>query len=58
MLAGQSHPENGGAYFRHTGDSACEDKMSARNSPIVSRQPRVVGARVGVQATHRRQTGI
>lgn len=58
MLASQLHPGNGGAYFRHTGDSAYEDELSATDSHNILRQPRVVGARVGNMVTYRRQTGI
>lgn len=50
MLASQLHPENGEAYFRHTGDSAYEDELSAMHSHNILRRPRVVGARVGREA--------
>lgn len=50
MLASQLRPGNGEAYFRHTGDSAYEDELSAMHSHNILRRPRVVGTRVGREA--------
>lgn len=44
MLAGNSHPGNGGAYFRHTGDSACEVNCQPGTLPSFCDNPSGRGA--------------